>query len=519
VAAEAEMTLTRIDDVLAQRAATAPSATAAIEEDCRVSNQELRERVDAVSRFLLSSGVGPGDRVATLAPPGIDFWTTFLAATSIGAIWLGMNPAYRRQEYDYILKDAGPRVIFASETFDGRNYFAELREIAPAGLILTALGEASLSPTDERLTSGRLIPDTILAAARTAVGPEDPAVIVYTSGTTGQPKGAVLSHRAIVQTALSNLAWMPADGLLSAVCVAPINHVGGLNNICFNVFAAGGRLIFHPRVDLVRLADINRRERPSYLVGSPTAWAMMIAAGVDFAAADFYRLIVFGGAASTVAQLREVRKTGAQMSSVYGQTETTGMITFNRHDDTLEVMSETIGQPIRGNSIRIADPDGRLLPNGETGEIQVRGVSVMSFYWNKPQATQEAFTPDGWLKTGDLGMQRPDGYIVFAGRLKEMFKSGGYNVYPVEVELAICEHADVAQAVVVAVEHPTFQEVGHAFLLPKPGRSIDPGQIREFLRERIASYKIPKSWDVIEALPFLPNGKVDRRALAARLRP
>lgn len=516
--AAAEIAITRIHDVLAGRVADAPGAMAVLEGEQRVSNRELSERVDAVSRYLLSEGIRPGDRVATLAPPGIDFWATFLAATSIGAIWLGMNPAYRRQEYDYILQDAGPRVVFASEAFDGRNYFAELRELAPAGIVLTALGETSMPASDERLAAGRRIGEDQLALARDAVASEDPAVIVYTSGTTGQPKGAVLSHRAIVQTALSNLAWMPADGLASAVCVAPINHVGGLNNICFTVFAAGGRIIFHPRVDLVRLAEINRRERPTYLVGSPTAWAMMIAAGVDFAAVDFYRLIVFGGAASTVAQLQEVRKTGAQMSSVYGQTETTGMITFNRPDDTLEVMSETIGQPIRGNAIRIADPDGRPLPNGETGEIQVSGVSVMSFYWNKPQATGEAFTPDGWLKTGDLGVQRPDGNIVFAGRLKEMFKSGGYNVYPVEVELAICEHAHVAQAVVVAVEHPTFQEVGHAFLLPKPGRSIDPAELKEFLRERIASYKIPKTWEVLSALPFLPNGKVDRRALAARLK-
>ena len=517
--AEAEIAITRIDDVLAGRVAGAPGAAAVLEGEQPVSNRELRERVDAVSRYLLAAGVRPGDRVATLAPPGIDFWVTFLAATSVGAIWLGMNPAYRRQEYEYILQDAGPRVIFASEAFDGRNYFDEIRAIAPADIVLTALGATSMPASEERLAAGLSIGDDQLTAAREAVVSEDPAVIVYTSGTTGKPKGAVLSHRAIVQTALSNLAWMPAAGLASAVCVAPINHVGGLNNICFTVFAAGGRIIFHPRVDLVRLAQINQRERPTYLVGSPTAWAMMIAAGVDFGAVDFYKLIVFGGAASTVTQLREVRKTGAQMSSVYGQTETTGMITFNRADDTLEVMSETIGQPIRGNAIRIADPDGRPLPHGETGEIQVRGVSVMSFYWNKPQATEEAFTHDGWLKTGDLGIQRPDGNIVFAGRLKEMFKSGGYNVYPVEVELAICEHADVAQAVVVAVEHPTFQEVGHAFLLPKPGRSIDPAQLREFLRERIASYKIPKSWEVLEALPFLPNGKVDRRALATRAKP
>ncbi|MEY2756702.1 MAG: hypothetical protein RIR33_480 [Pseudomonadota bacterium] len=507
----------RIHDFVVGRRVAAPEATAVVEQDLRLSNEHLFERVEAVARLLLALGVSRGDRVATLSPPGIDFWVTFLATTSVGAIWHGMNPAYRRQEYEYILADAQPCVIFATESFDGRNYYSELKEMAAEGVVLIPLGEVSMPSGDNRLAPGMSIKDETLARAHAALAPEDAAVIVYTSGTTGKPKGAILSHRAIVQTALSNLAWMPPEGLESTVCVAPINHVGGLNNVCFTVFAAGGRIIFHPRVDLVRLAEINRNERPTYLVGSPTAWAMMIAAGVDFAAANFYKLIVFGGAVSTVAQLREVEKTGARMSSVYGQTESTGMITFNAPGDSLDVMSETIGRPIRGNAIRIATPEGASVAVGETGEIQVKGVSVMSGYWNKPDATREAFTSDGWLRTGDLGVERPDGNMVFAGRLKEMFKSGGYNVYPVEVELAICEHEDVAQAVVVAIAHPTFQEVGHAFLLPRPGRSIDPAQIKAFLRERIAAYKIPKSWDVLDALPFLPNGKVDRRALAARL--
>lgn len=516
---ETRIEIERIYDVMLDRARSSPSAIAAVEHDLRLSNADLGARVDAVSRLLLAVGVRPGDRVATLAPPGIDFWVTFLAATSVGAIWHGLNPAYRRQEYTYLLGDAEPRVIFASEEFDGRSYRAELAEIAPRDTRLVPLTTLHLTASDVRIAEGNRVSQDELDAAREAVDPEDAAVIVYTSGTTGQPKGAILSHRAIVQTALSNLAWMPPGGVDSAVCVAPINHVGGLNNICFTVFAGGGRIVFYPRVDLVRVAEINKAERPTYLVGSPTAWAMMIAAGADFAAADFYKLIVFGGAASTVAQLREVQKTGARMSSVYGQTETTGMITFNDADASLDVMSETIGQPIRGNSIRIAEPDGGPVSAGKTGEIQVKGISVMSGYWNKPQATEDAFTRDGWLKTGDLGMERVDGNIVFSGRLKEMFKSGGYNVYPVEVELAICEFEDVAQAVVVAVEHSTFQEVGHAFVLARPGSSLDPEAIKAFLRERIASYKIPKTWDVLDAFPFLPNGKVDKRTLAARLKP
>jgi fatty-acyl-CoA synthase len=169
--------------------------------------------------------------------------------------------------------------------------------------------------------------------------------------------------------------------------------------------------------------------------------------------------------------------------------------------------------------LRVASPEGATLAEGETGEIQVRGISVMSGYFNRPEATREAFTGDGWLKTSDLGVLRADGEIAFAGRLKEMFKSGGYNCYPVEIELAICEHPDVAQAAVVAVPHDTFQEVGHAFLIAKPGHAIDPEALKAFLRERIANYKIPKTWSVLQAFASLPNGKVDKRAMRQTLSP
>lgn len=508
-----------IHDILAGRVTAAPADQAAMQGDLRLTNRELGARVDAVASFLLASGVKKGDRVATLAPPGLDFWITFLAATSIGAIWQGLNPAYKRNEYAYLLQDAAPALIFAQTDFDTRNYFEELQALAKPGIAFVPLTKEPLCAVDPRLDPGRPVSAADLQAARASVEPEDIAVIVYTSGTTGQPKGAMLSHRAVVQTALSNLAWMPADGLKATVCAAPINHVGGLNNVCFTVFAAGGRIIFFPRVDLTRLGQVNFSERPTYLVGSPTAWAMMIAAGADFSAANFYKLIVFGGAASTVAQLEEVRKTGARMSSVYGQTETTGMMTYTEEGAGLDIMSETIGKPIRGNEIRIAAPDGSPLNPAETGEIQVRGISVMSGYWNKPEASREAFTADGWLKTGDLGIQRADGNIVFAGRLKEMFKSGGYNVYPVEVELAICEHPDVMEACVIEVPHDTFQEVGHAFIVLRPGSSLAGGGLKAFLSERIAGYKIPKSWQILEAFPRLPNGKTDKRGLRAAYQP
>jgi fatty-acyl-CoA synthase len=181
------------------------------------------------------------------------------------------------------------------------------------------------------------------------------------------------------------------------------------------------------------------------------------------------------------------------------------------------VVAETIGRPVDGMELRIATPEGQPVPAGEVGEIQMRGISVMSGYFNRPEATAEAFTADQWLKTGDLGVRRADGEVAFAGRLKEVFKSGGYNCYPVEIELAICEHPDVAQAAVVAVPHDTFQEVGHAFVVAHPGRRVDPKAVDAFLRERIAHYKVPKTWTVVPALATLPNGKVDKRAMRATL--
>ena len=510
-------TLAVVNDVLQARSTANPQAEAVVDGDLRLTNAALQARVDAVAKTLLARGVVKGDRVATLAPPSADFWILFLATSSIGAIWQGLNPRYQKNEYSYLLSDATPKLIFVRSPYEGRNYLEELRDLAPTGTQFVALSETTISAEGGFAHDGVVVSDAQLRAARNAVDPEDTAVIVYTSGTTGKPKGAMLSHRAIVKTALSNLEWMQRE-IKCTICPAPINHVGALNNVCFTTFASGGRIVFFHKVDLPALGAIVARELPDYLVSSPTAFAMMLAQpGADMRKHTYYKLIVFGGAATPVAYLREIVKTGAQLSSVYGQTETTGMMTYTQADASLDIMSETIGKAIDGVEMRIADGDGKVAAVGATAEIQIKGVCVMSGYFNKPDATREAFTPDGWLRTGDLGYARPDGNIVFAGRLKEMFKSGGYNVYPVEVELAICEHPKVAQAAVVAVPHPTFQEVGHGFVLPKAGQALDGSELRSFLRERIADYKVPKTWSILPAFPFLPNGKVDKRALQSTL--
>lgn len=508
--------LRRLDDLLDHACELAHDRVAAMEEGRSLTYAGLRSAVDAYACALLAAGVKRGDRVAMLAAPSVDFWIAFHAAAGIGAIWLGINPRYQRREFEHVLADSDPALVVAMSPFEGRDYCAELAALAPAAPMVCH-GEPSAGPAslETFLARGASVSRAELAAARDAVDPEDPALIVYTSGTTGRPKGAMLSHRAIVASALANREWMGAANLESSVCAAPVNHVGAINNLCMPVLAACGRLIFHPRVDLPVLAEISRRERPSYLVSSPTGFAMMLQQPQG--AADrlaYTRLIVFGGAVTPKPILEQIARPGLELANVYGQTETCGIITRTLPGASLEVMSQTIGQVLPGAEMRIGQPDGSgPAPDGVAGEIQVRGPYVMSGYFRNPEATRDAFTEDGFLRTGDLGVRRADGNVVFAGRLKEMFKSGGYNVYPVEVEQAICEHPAAQLAAVVSVSHPTFQEVGHAFVETAPGQDVDAETLRAFLRDRIANYKIPKGFTIAAELPKLPNGKLDKLAL------
>jgi acyl-CoA synthetase (AMP-forming)/AMP-acid ligase II len=485
----------------------------------RLTYGQLRVEVERYARALLALGVRRGDRVAMLTPPSVDFWRVLHATAAIGAIWIGVNPRYQRRDFEYLLGDASPCVILALSPFDGRDYIAELAPLVPPGARLVSLGDPSPLALDRAafLAAGEAIADEALLAARAAVEPEDAAIIVYTSGTTGRPKGALLSHRAIVASALANAAWMGAENLARAVCAAPVNHVGAINNICMNILAAGGAIVFYPQVDIPALAELSRQVKPTYLVSSPTGFAMMLShpAGVS-ARLGSTKLIVFGGATTALSTLETIAPSGAALSSVYGQSETCGIITHTRLDDPLEAHAATIGRPLAGAQLRIAGPDGAALAAGESGEIQIRAPYVMSGYFNNPAATAEAFTPEGFLRTGDLGRVRADGQLVFVGRLKEMFKSGGYNIYPVEIEQAICEHPAVALAAVVPVPHETFQEVGHAFVQPKPEAQLDLDALKAFLKGRIANYKVPKSFEIDLDLPRLPNNKLDKMALQDR---
>jgi len=505
-----------ISDLLSWAASSRPDELAAADATGRWSYLDLQDAVRRYANALFFMGIRRGNRVAMLTPPGVDFWIALHATASLGAIWVGVNPRYQQRDFEHLLSDSQPSLLIAVSPFDDRDYCAELAPLLPPGTPIVAHGEPTAGSLGKAafLANGESVSDEELHAACAAVDPEDAAVIVYTSGTTGRPKGAMLSHRAIVTSALVNAEWMGAEGLQRSICAAPVNHVGAINNICMNVLAASGAIIFHPRVDIPALAELSRQEQPTYLVSSPTGFAMMLSnpAGIgDRLVAT--KLIVFGGAMTALSVLEQIAPSGARLSSVYGQTETCGIITRTLPEDSLADHAETIGKPLPGAECRIADAAGTPVADGETGEIQIRAPYVMSGYFNNPEATAEAFTSDGFLRTGDLGVRRPDGNLVFVGRLKEMFKSGGYNVYPVEIEQAISEHPAVALAAVVPVSDLRFQEVGFAFVETRPGMTLTTGEIRDFLKSRIANYKVPKNFIIQDELPKLPNSKIDKMGL------
>lgn len=502
-----------IHEILRPHALDRGDQSAAVEGLRRLTYRELSEQVDRLATILVARGVNHGDRVATLAVPGIDFWLSFLATTSIGAIWLGLNPKYRGPEIAHILQDAAPRIVLVQPQIESRDVVAEFLELGfPEGRLLSFADHAILQNIHADDQDWKAI-GIDLAQIRQDVEAEDIALIVYTSGTTGRPKGAMLSHRAVVASARINSGWM-AGRISSTICAAPINHVGAVNNRCMVVFYAGGKITFMPRPDYSRLEALIAAEGCTFHHFNPTTLAMLLDHPASAKAArSTSQVILIGGGTIPEDLLARLNAPQGSVVNVYGQTETAGIITRTDFDDSTSVIANTIGKPVEECRARIAAASGGPVAPGEAGEIELCGPMLMSGYFGNPVASEQALSPDGWLKTGDIGRWDSEGNLVFVGRLKEMFKSGGYNVYPAEIELALTEHPAVAAAVIVPVADPLYQEVGHAFVQMREGCSLAVGELKDFLRPRIANYKIPKSFSFLTELPILPSMKIDRIAL------
>ncbi len=510
--------LERFGDYLDLHAERSPKAEAAVLGNWRLSYAELAARVEACARALLASGLAKGDRVAVLTTPRPEYLIVFLALARIGAVWVGLNPRYTRAELDFIVGDAEPSLLIGLVGFENRDYRDDLAALLGSHpsirRLLTVAGAMDgATPFEAFLGEGASTGEDAYEVARAAVTLADPLCIVYTSGTTGTPKGAMLSHRSFVRCYTTQYRHWPVDPLRT-LSNLPVNHIGGVGDIGGYCLVGGGAQVFMERFDPQGALETIERERV-------TVWLQMVsqfqrvAALPDFDRRDLssLELVAWGDAVMPVPLVRRLKSKAPRVTNSYGLSEACGPLTYVDSDASLEVLSQTIGRPAAEFELRLADADGATVPAGKPGEIQVRGDFVMSGYFRRPEATAQALDAQGWLHTGDLAVERPDGNWQIVGRLKEMFKSGGYNVYPREIETVIEAHPQVDLAAVVGLPDPVFQEVGHAFVLCADDADIDANELEAFCRERLANYKVPKRFYLRDAFPLLSTGKVDKARL------
>ncbi len=512
--------LARISDCLGWHAERQPDAEAVVLDGRRLSYAQLAAEVDRMARALMASGVGKGDRVGTLQTPSPDFLIAFIATASIGAIWAGLNPKYRRDELLHPVRDCRPKLLLARREVQGRRYDDEIAAMREAGGIETVVcyegGDAGLGflALADFLARADTVTPADLAARRAESGGREACLLVYTSGTTGTPKGAVLHQQAIIDFALEQNRIWPVEPN-RALNYFPVNHVGCTVDLAIPVLMAGGCTIFLEQFDPGRTLDIMEAERVSFWGSIPAVFSLQLAEQAKRARdLSAVQMIVWEGAAIPQDILGSLAGFGVPMATNYGQTESTSAMAAEPPGTDLEPLLNSVGFAFQGVELRLLAADGSDVPDGEPGEVCARSGYNFLGYWNRPEATAEAFTADGYLRTGDLAVRRPDGRYRIVGRVREMFKSGGYNVYPREVEMLLETHPAVTQAVVVAVPDPLWQEVGVAYLTLSSAAT--PEEILGYARARLANYKVPKRLVIEAELPLLPVGKVDRTALRKR---
>lgn len=508
-------------DYVAWYAARTPDAQAAWHEGRHLTYAELEHRVERLGRALAALGLRKGERVAVLSTSSLHFFAAWLAALRAGLVYVGLNPRYTYRELAYVVRDAQPAAVLSIAAFEGRDHAADVARlraefpcIRHAFRVDPGPAEGALASLESLLAHATAIDEAAWQARRSSVGRRDPAVIVYTSGSTGAPKGAVIPHESLVYG--PRVAAQVA-GLVQprTACALPTNHIGCLADLCTSALAAGGMIAFLDRFDAGQMLECVETLRLTSLQHTPTV-LQLLAQRPEFRTRDLssVKFVGWGGAALSIDTLRAYRRLGVRMLLGYGQTECISNICYADHTFSDEDLTTTVGRPDPNQQVKLVDEQLNEVPDGEPGEILARHHAQMLGYHDRPEATAAVFTPDGFLRTGDVAVRRPDGVLRIVGRRSDMFKSGGYNVYPREIELCLEDHPAIALAAVIGVPDAVYSEVGCACLLARSGQPR-PGEdeLRAWCRERLANYKVPKSFFVRDELPLLPIGKVDKQAL------
>lgn len=503
-----------------------PDREAIVFKGERVAYAQLKRRADDFARGLLALGLEPGDHVVLWMPNCVEWAVANLGIAKIGAVTVTCNSRYKAIEVDYVLRQSDARALIMVDRFQaaGIDYLPILQELCPHGdrsafptlrhvIVRGGRRPAEAVGFDEVERSGRGGAATALAAI--VIRSEDPVEMLYTSGTTGEPKGCLLSHgnmyfKCRVYTDLHG--WTSADRYLVPV---PYFHIfGSMGGIAANCLVGSTQVlmdVFDP-LEAMRLIEA---ERVTIFSGVPTMF-ITILGHPSFRRHDLRSLRTgsIGAAPVPVEIMRKIidREHGLGMDAqvVYGLTEATGGTHWTRSGDPIEKRVATVGVRTSEIEDRVVDPaTDRELPPGEEGELCVKGPTLMIGYYNKPQATAEKIR-DGWLHTGDMAVKDADGYVRITGRLTDMIIVGGFNTYPAEIENFFLKHPKVLDVSIVGVPDPIMGEAVMAFVIPREGATLEPEEVVAFARGKIANFKVPKYVEVVERFPLTGSGKVQK---------
>ena len=512
-----------IPAALSRAARQWPEHDAIVDGSFRLSFRQYRELSLRLARGLIARGVMPGDRVVVWAPNSAEAALTAMAVVSAGAVLVPLNTRFTAHEAAELIRRAGAVAVLAFTDFLGRDYLTSLRPsgvldgmkaaVALRGPVPALAGAISL---DELLALGDAVDEETVRARERALRPGDASDILFTSGTTGTPKGAMLRHGAATRAYTEygrSLGLRPGDRLLG---LPPFFHCFGLKAVVLTSVLYGAAVVPMPVFDVHQAAGLIARERITALLGAPPIFrALLDDPGVDRSSLSSLRVAGPGAMGATPELYRRLRdELGIRhFAPGYGLTEATAIVTRCYWFDDFETVSTTSGRAVPGVELRIVSRSGDEAPAGTDGEILVRGYEVMQGYFDDPVATAQAVDGDGWLHTGDVGRLDERGRLIVTDRMKDLFLVGGFNTYPAEIEQALSQHEAIADVSVVGVPDDRLGEVGMAFVILRDGATATAGELTSWARERLANYKVPRHWRFVSELPRNASGKVLKHLL------
>jgi acyl-CoA synthetase (AMP-forming)/AMP-acid ligase II len=510
------VSVSTINALVGRAAEEWPDAEALVDGDVRLTFAQLHDAVVGSARAAIAAGIEPGDRAAIWAPNMAEWVIAALGVHGAGGAIVPLNTRYKGHEAGYILGKSGAKVLFTVQGFLGFDYPAMLDGVDLPDLARTVVLRGP--SWDAYLAAGDPVDHAEAVARSAAVGPDDVSDLIFTSGTTGRPKGVMSTHGQTVRTFED---WSGILGLRAGdryLVVNPFFHTFGYKAGFVSAIMRGATTIPLPVFEVPAVLELVSREKVSMLPGPPTLFQTILE-HPDRGSYDLssLRLCATGAAVIPVELVKRMRaELFETVITAYGLTESTGVATMCRADDDAEIIATTSGRAIHDVEVRIVDDDNLEVTRGEPGEIVVRGYNVMKGYFEEPEQTAEAVDAEGWLHTGDVGTMDAEGNIKITDRKKDMFIVGGFNAYPAEIEASLLRHPAVAMVAVVGIPDERMGEVGMAFVVPKPGATVDADELIAWSREEMANYKAPRRVAVVDALPLNASGKVLKHELRAR---